>query len=108
MFEVVEARYGVRIDRAALRLGAIIGAVEPVDVVTSSASPWFCGPLGRLLHEPRPLPFRSTRGMQRLFDVPGGAAARELTPNRGDKRENAALRTMLLWTVATDRKPESV
>jgi ASCH domain-containing protein len=68
--EEIELRHGMRIDLAKLQFGGIIGAVELVDVVTRSSSPWFRGPLGWVMREPRALPFMPVRGMQRLFDVP--------------------------------------
>lgn len=35
--------------------GCIIGSVEVVDVVSESASPWFFGPRGLVLRDPRPI-----------------------------------------------------
>lgn len=40
---------------AELWRGAVIGTVEIVDVVKESASPWFFGPRGLVLRNPRPL-----------------------------------------------------
>lgn len=37
--------------------GGIIGSVEVVDVVTSHSSPWFFGPRGLVLKDPRPCEF---------------------------------------------------
>jgi hypothetical protein len=79
-------RHGIAIDRAALQFGGIIGAVELVDVVTCSASPWFRGPLGWVLREPRALPFMPARGLQRLFDLPAHPLLGELAVQRIDDR----------------------
>lgn len=53
--------------------GSLVGTVEVVDVVTQSASPWFFGPVGLVLREPRsfhqPIPLK---GMLGFFDVPDG------------------------------------
>jgi hypothetical protein len=56
--------------------GGIIGSVELVDCVTSSASPWFSGPYGFVLTNPEPLPFRPLRGKLGLFEVEMPEAAR--------------------------------
>lgn len=48
--------------------GAIIGSVEIVDVVTSSTSPWFFGPVGLVLRNPipcEPIPARGALGFFR-------------------------------------------
>src|SRR5262245_56090936 len=37
-----------------LTRGALLGTVEVVDIVAKSSSPWFFGPLGLVLREPRP------------------------------------------------------
>lgn len=49
--------------------GGIVGSVEIVDCVQRSASPWFCGPYGFVLRDPKPLPFRPCRGALGFFDV---------------------------------------
>jgi len=49
--------------------GGIVGSVEIVDCVRSSASPWFEGPFGFVLRNPQPLPFRSCVGKLGLFEV---------------------------------------
>lgn len=53
--------------------GGIVGSVEIVDCVTELPSPWFCGPYGFLLRNPRPLPFTPLRGQLGFFDVPAAA-----------------------------------
>jgi hypothetical protein len=54
-------------------LGALIGTVEIVDCVAHSNSPWFYGPFGLVLREPRPfptpIPFKGALG---LMNVPDG------------------------------------
>lgn len=57
----------VRIDPARLLFGGIIGVVELYDIVTHDASPWFVGPFGWRLRDPRPLPFMPLRGHQNVF-----------------------------------------
>lgn len=44
-------------DASALRRGGIIGSVEVVDVVSKYDSPWFFGPRGLILRDPRPCTF---------------------------------------------------
>ncbi len=52
--------------RDVLRFGAIIGEVDIVDCVTESPSPWFVGPYGFVLANPRaydtPIPCRGQLG----------------------------------------------
>lgn len=52
-----------------MRFGGIVGSVEIVDCVVTSASPWFFGPWGFVLRDPRPLPFVPLRGQLGFFDV---------------------------------------
>ena len=47
--------------------GGIVGIVDLVDVVREYDSPWFEGPLGLVLRNPRPLPFTPCRGALGLF-----------------------------------------
>lgn len=49
--------------------GGIIGSVEIVDCVTRSNSPWFQGPYGFVLANPRPLPFLPLRGQLGFFRI---------------------------------------
>lgn len=49
--------------------GGIVGSVEIVDCVRWCDSPWFGGPWGFVLRDPRPLPFYSCRGALRFFDA---------------------------------------
>ncbi|MEL6571781.1 MAG: hypothetical protein AAFQ64_08995 [Pseudomonadota bacterium] len=57
---------GVRVPRPAdLSRGAIIGAVDVVDIVTESDSPWFGGPCGLVLKNPsacEPIPCKGALG----------------------------------------------
>lgn len=56
-----------------LKRGALLGTVEVVDIVDKSFSPWFFGPLGLVLREPRPFKHPIPRkGMLGFFDVPDG------------------------------------
>lgn len=49
-------RHGVACPRPeTLPRGAIIGTVEVVDIVDTSDSPWFGGPMGLVLENPQPL-----------------------------------------------------
>jgi hypothetical protein len=54
-----------------LPLGGIIGSVNLTDCVYQSHSPWFQGPYGFVLCDPRPLPFIPFTGQLGFFDVPG-------------------------------------
>lgn len=47
--------------------GGIVGAVEIVDCVTESASPWFAGRYGFVLRNPIPLAFIPCRGALGFF-----------------------------------------
>lgn len=49
--------------------GGIVGIVDLVDVVTAHPSPWFVGPVGWVLRNPRPLPFRPCRGRLGLWST---------------------------------------
>ncbi len=71
----IEVKFGIAIDRSALTLGAIIGRVTLVDVVTGSQSPWFDGPYGWVFEKPEiinPTPYRGQMG---LFDAPQSIVA---------------------------------
>lgn len=50
-----------------LQRGGIIGEVEIVDCVTQSRSPWFVGPCGFVLRNPKPLPFMPCNGKLGFF-----------------------------------------
>ena len=56
-----------------LQRGGIVGSVEIVDCVSSSASPWFCGGYGFVLRNPQMLPFAPFKGSLGFFDVPSAA-----------------------------------
>ncbi len=51
--------------------GGIIGSVNLTDCVYQSDSPWFQGPYGFVLCDPRPLPFVPFTGQLGFFDVSG-------------------------------------
>lgn len=51
-----------------LQRGGIIGVADLVDVVTSHPSPWFFGPYGFVLANPRAVPFISVKGALGFFD----------------------------------------
>lgn len=52
----------------AIRRGGIIGVADLVDVVTRHPSPWFFGPYGFVLANPRAVPFISVKGALGFFD----------------------------------------
>jgi hypothetical protein len=61
-------------DREAFERGGIIGLVDLVDIVTKAKrDPWFAGPFGWRLENPRPLLFTPWTGQQKLFNVPDEA-----------------------------------
>jgi len=68
-------------DVAGMPLGGIVGAVEIVDCVTASESPWFFGRYGFVLANPVPLSFLPCRGKLGFFtpeiDVAALAAMEE-------------------------------
>jgi hypothetical protein len=47
--------------------GGIVGEIEIVDCVTQSKSPWFSGPYGFVLRDPRPCEFIPARGALGFF-----------------------------------------
>ena len=47
--------------------GGIIGSARLVDCVTEHDSPWFSGPVGLVMADPRPLPFVRCDGRLGLF-----------------------------------------
>jgi hypothetical protein len=62
---------GKPVPREAMAYGCIIGIADLVDIVTNSDSPWFFGPFGLVLANPRPLttPIK-VRGQLGLWPVP--------------------------------------
>jgi len=58
--------------RSQFERGGIVGSVEIVDCVEESASPWFFGPKGFVLRDPKPLPFRPCRGQLNFFKFESG------------------------------------
>ena len=66
--------------------GGIVGSVEIVDCVTQSDSPWFFGPYGFVMAEPKPLPFTPLKGALGFFEVsPTLLPALDLLNELGDK-----------------------
>lgn len=54
---------------AQYELGGIVGRAQLVNCVQHHISPWFTGPWGFVMYEPRPLPFVPLRGQLGLFTV---------------------------------------
>ena len=52
--------------------GGIIGSVNLVDCVRRSTSPWFVGPNGFVMRDPKPLPFVPFKGQLGFFEIPWG------------------------------------
>ena len=52
-----------------LKRGGIIGEVDVIDCVSTSSSPWFMGPFGHVLANPKPLDFRPYKGSLGYFEV---------------------------------------
>lgn len=50
-------------------MGGIVGVADIVDCVVAHPSPWFFGPMGFVLANPRPLPFTPCRGALGFFRV---------------------------------------
>jgi len=53
----------------ALPRGGIVGRAELVDVVSWHVSPWFFGPVGLVIANATPLPFRPLKGRLGFFEV---------------------------------------
>jgi hypothetical protein len=51
-------------------LGGIVGKAQLLACVSQHSSPWFTGPYGFVMYEPRPVPLVKVRGMLGIFDVP--------------------------------------
>lgn len=52
-----------------LPLGGIVGMVDVIDCVTTHPSPWFEGPYGYVLNNPKPLPFVACPGHLGFYDL---------------------------------------
>lgn len=50
--------------------GGIIGLVKLINCVKTHSSPWFFGPYGFVLQNPKPIEFNHCKGRLGLFDVP--------------------------------------
>jgi len=63
-------RFPAMNDSSAFPLGGIVGIGELTDCVKKHASPWFFGPYGFLIRNPRPIvPLIPLRGERLFFDV---------------------------------------
>lgn len=58
--------------------GGLVGSVEIVDCVSTSDSPWFVGPNGFVLRNPRPMTFVRCLGTQRFFNIPDSIVPADL------------------------------
>ena len=68
LFVLEECRENIKIPPPSqLERGGIVGSVEIVGCVSSSNSPWFCGPYGFVLRNPKALPFRPCKGQLGFF-----------------------------------------
>lgn len=56
---------------AELQRGGIVGIVNLVACTRAHESPYFCGPFGWVLDNPRPLPFTPAKGRLGLYNTPG-------------------------------------
>lgn len=65
---VLECKYGLQVP-SDLPRGGIVGSVEIVDCVRASNSPWFEGPYGFVLKDPKPLSFIPMRGALGIFPI---------------------------------------
>jgi ASCH domain len=66
----IERQFGVTIDPDGLTLGAVIGRVNLIDIVTQSDSLWFEGPFGWVLQDAEAITNAPLRGQMDLFEIP--------------------------------------
>lgn len=52
-----------------LERGGIVGQAILIDCVEESNSPWFTGPYGLVLSEPKPLPFTPYVGASKILEI---------------------------------------
>lgn len=57
---------------ADLQRGGIVGQARLSEIVRRSKSPWFFGPIGLVLTDVKPLPFRAVKGALGFFEVADG------------------------------------
>ena len=69
-FEKAQRLLGEPLARDQIRSGGIVGTCDLVGVVTRHQSPWFTGPYGFLLANPRALNFVPWKGTFGLREVP--------------------------------------
>jgi ASCH domain len=66
----VKQTSGVDLPRSdELPRGGIVGQVDIIDVVGASSSPWFEGPCGLVLTNPKPLPLFGCPGRLGFFEI---------------------------------------
>jgi hypothetical protein len=63
-----------------LARGGIVGRCNLVDCVTTSESPWFCGPFGFVLADVESTPFVPCRGALGFWEVPAELAKLAVEP----------------------------
>jgi hypothetical protein len=73
--KIVEVTDAVPPPRDEMAYGSIIGLVDLLDVVSKHSSPWFVGPYGLVLANPRPLTPVACRGQLGLWPVPPAVRA---------------------------------
>lgn len=74
--KVVATSQGIPIpEPEELERGGIVGAVDVIDCVSSSASPWFFGNWGFSLANAETLPFQPLKGRLGFFEAGAGDAA---------------------------------
>ena len=69
-FEKAQILLGEPLARDQMRFGGVVGRCDLVGVVTRHQSPWFTGPYGFLLANPRSLNFVPWKGAFGLREVP--------------------------------------
>jgi len=62
--------------------GGIVGVVDLIDCVKEHGSPWFFGPYGFVLENPKTLPFTPCRGQLGLFNIDINLKEKEETNER--------------------------
>jgi hypothetical protein len=69
-YEWVRSNFDISMPRPnEFSTGGILGEVELVDCVDTSMSPWFSGPYGFVLANPKQLPFQNLLGKLNFFEV---------------------------------------
>ncbi len=82
----VRATSGVDLPRSdELPRGGIVGQVDVIDVVQDSPSPWFEGPCGLVLANPKPPPLVACRGRLGFFESLLEASVAQCAPSIADE-----------------------